>query len=61
MQNINLTIGQCYELYNLLGIDETENLKGIKVKIDLYEVNSDSDSDEEERRIIRKRRRDIEF
>ena len=59
LQNINLTIGQCYELYNLLGIDETENLKGIKVKINLYENNSDSD--EEERRIIRKRRRDIEF
>ena len=54
-----MTIGQCYELYNLLGIDETENLKGIKVKINLYENNSDSD--EEERRIIRKRRRDIEF
>ena len=45
LQKTNLTVGQCYELYNLLGIEELEELNGIKVKIDLNENNSDNEEE----------------
>ena len=41
-----LTIGQCYELYNLMGGDEKEEMKGIKVK--KFEEKEDDDIEEEE-------------
>ena len=47
LKNINLTNGQCYELYNLLGIDETDELKCIKIKNNKRK-DIDDDSDEEE-------------
>ena len=38
----DIKIGQCYELYKLLGGDEEEALKGIDIK------NKDEDDDEED-------------
>ena len=28
-----ITIGQCFELYNLLGVDEEQELKDIKINV----------------------------
>ena len=43
-----LTLGDCYELYNLLGGDESEVLEGIIIKKEQeYEENSEDDSDED--------------
>lgn len=38
----DIKVGQCYELYNLLGGDESEALKGININI-----KEDDDDDEE--------------
>ena len=50
LKSMQLTTGQCFELYNLLGGDETDELKGIKVKEDKEEEadddNEDNDSDD---------------
>ena len=56
-----LTTGQCFELYNLLGGDETDGLKDIKLKKEVAkeENNDDDDEDEEgEGKFVKKEKRD---
>ena len=49
MKTTGLTIGQCYELYNLMGGDETHELKDIKVKEEKEEeVKDGNDYDDED-------------
>ena len=44
----NLNIGQCFELYKLIGGDEEQELKGIKKKV-IKKESDDCENDEEER------------
>ena len=49
LKTTGLTIGQCYELYNLMGGDETHELKDIKVKEEKEEeVKDGNDYDDED-------------
>ena len=51
-----LTIGQCYELYNLMGGDEKEEMKGIKVK-KIEEIEDDNiEEGEDDDRFVRHRK-----
>ena len=43
-----IIIGQCYELYQLLGGDENEELKGITLKKINLKENNDEDEDEDD-------------
>jgi len=52
---IKISTGQCYELYNLLGGDETDELKGIKIKKDDVKEGGDGGEDEDQRIVNRER------
>jgi len=54
-----ITTGQCFELYNLMGGDEADELKGIKIKKEeeKEEDNEDEDEDEDEDNVGRRGRR----
>ena len=54
LKTIGLTTGQCYELYNLMGGDETDELNGIKIKEEKEEEDEDDYDDEDGGRIRRK-------
>ena len=54
LKTIGLTTGQCYELYNLMGGDETDELNGIKIKEEKEEEVEDDYDDEDGGRIRRK-------
>ena len=52
LKKLKITTGQCFELYNLMGGDETDELKGIKIKKEEIEQeeenNDDFDDDDDE-------------
>ena len=52
-----LIVGQCYELYQLLGGDDKEELKGINVKKINLKENIDNGDEDEDHRKFRIRRR----
>ena len=56
LKNEKITNGQCFELYNLLGGDETDEMKGIQIKIEEEkDINDFDDSDEEgEERLVQR-------
>ena len=58
IRKFELTLGQCYELYNLLGGDEQEAYKGIVIKDDEDKDNVNIKQNEDVNQKILKRNRD---
>lgn len=54
LRESDITLGQCYELYKLLGGDENEALKGIDLGNE--DEEDDDDSDDEDEKIVRKKK-----
>ena len=51
LKKFKITTGQCFELYNLMGGDEADELKGIKIKkeeIKQEDENNDDDYDDDD-------------
>ena len=57
LKNVKISTGQCYELYNLLGGDETDELKGIKIKKDEVKDDGGAGGEDEDQRIVKKDRK----
>ena len=51
LKNLNITVGQCFELYNLMGYDEKDEFKGIKMKEDVIKGDGDNEDDEDHKSI----------
>ena len=51
-KKVVISIGQCFELYNLMGCDEKQELKGIKEKKDELKEDGDDNEDEEFQRFV---------
>ena len=54
LRETDITLGQCYELYKLLGGDENEALKGIDLGNE--DEEDDDDNDDEDEKIVRKKK-----
>ena len=55
LKNLQITVGQCFELYNLMGCDEKTELKDIKMKEDEVKGGADDDNeDDDDHRLVKR-------
>ena len=55
LKNLQITVGQCFELYNLMGCDEKTELKDIKMKEDEVKGGADDhNEDDDDHRLVKR-------